>query len=162
MMNALPKNDLRAWLDSRPRSGIGLAYGNAVLGTHFTSRQSTMNTTVLVVDDDEVLGSVLARVLARRGYAVLVADTVAQGLELARQYRPKVALIDLCLPDGSGTELAAQLRGELDDIALILMTAFPLRLKEHPELEADFAGVLIKPLDLADLRHAIEGAASVT
>jgi DNA-binding response OmpR family regulator len=121
-----------------------------------------MSTTVLVVDDDEVLGHVLARVLARQGYAVVVAETVAEGIELAREHRPKVALIDLCLPDGSGTELATRLRAELDDIALILMTAFPLRLKEHPELEADFASVLIKPLDLADLRHALEGAASVT
>jgi two-component system OmpR family response regulator len=120
-----------------------------------------MNATLLIVDDDEVLGAVLARVLTRQGYTVRLAGNVREALEVARDFRPRIALLDLCLPDGTGTELAAQLRAEHEDVALVLMTAFPLRLKEHPELETEFARVLIKPLDIAELRHALEAVASL-
>jgi hypothetical protein len=41
------------------------------------------------------------------------------------------------------------------------MTAYPLRLREHPELAADFARVLTKPLDLAELRRAVEASPAV-
>jgi CheY-like chemotaxis protein len=65
-------------------------------------------------------------------------------------------LIDLCLPDGDGLELARQLRRQHPDLTLILMTAYPLRLREHPERAGVFARVLIKPLDLTELRQAVE------
>jgi cobalt-zinc-cadmium efflux system membrane fusion protein len=118
--------------------------------------------TILVVDDDEVLNQVLRRVLTRDGYGVAEAGSVAQALERAREQRPALGLIDLRLPDGDGVELARQLRQELGHVPLILMTAFPLRLRDQPELAREFAHVLTKPLNLDELRQAIATSLGVT
>ena len=65
--------------------------------------------TILLVDDDEVLSQVLRRVLTREGYTVVQAGNVAEALRAARSNNPQLALLDLCLPDGDGMELARQL-----------------------------------------------------
>jgi two-component system OmpR family response regulator len=117
-----------------------------------------MSRSILVVDDDEVLGDVLSRVLADGRQTIWRAGTAAQALGLARVYRPRLALLDLCLPDGDGIELGRRLRDELPDVALILMTAYPLRLRERPELGAAFDRVLTKPLDLNELREAVDAS----
>src|SRR5262245_133157 len=114
--------------------------------------------TILLVDDDEVLGQVLQRVLARQGCVVVQAGSVAQALQLAREHRPRLGLLDLCLPDGDGVELARSLAAEVGPFPRILMTAYPLRLRDHPELAHDFIRVLTKPLNLEELRHAVEQA----
>jgi CheY-like chemotaxis protein len=121
-------------------------------------QESIMSAAILIVDDDDTLGRVLGRVLTRLGQSVVRATHVAQALQLAREHQPRLALIDLCLPDGDGAELARLLRSESAEMTLILMTAFPLRLREEPELAGRFADVLIKPLDLADLRRVVEAA----
>lgn len=114
------------------------------------------DTTILVVDDDTVLSQVLRRVLSRQGYHLLEAGTVADALRLARERRPDLGLVDLCLPDGDGVELARALQGEGMAIPLVLMTAYPLRLRDQPELAHGFARVLTKPLNLEELRHTLE------
>src|ERR1700736_3571581 len=81
---------------------------------------------ILVVDDDEVLGQVLTRALTREGRTIVPANSMAQALEAARRQRPRLALLDLCLPDGDGVELARKLQAEYPDLPLILMTAYPL------------------------------------
>lgn len=120
--------------------------------------------TILLVDDDEVLRQVLRRVLTREGYVVIEAGSVAEAIECARQHKPALALIDLRLPDGDGVEVAQQLAQHVGRFPLLLMTAYPLRLRDQPELARAFARVLTKPLNLEELRQAIAsslGAAPV-
>jgi CheY-like chemotaxis protein len=117
-----------------------------------------MNAPILIVDDDEVLGRVLGRVLARDGHAVILATDPDQALSLARTHHPLAALVDLCLPGTDGVAVARKLHGEFPGLPLILMTAFPLRLGDHPELGDHFSRVLVKPLELAVLREAIAAA----
>jgi cobalt-zinc-cadmium efflux system membrane fusion protein len=118
--------------------------------------------TILVVDDDEVLNQVLRRVLTRDGYTVVEAGSVAQALERAREQRPSLALVDLRLPDGDGVDLANMLSGQVGRFPVILMTAYPLRLRDQPELARAFAHVLTKPLNLDELRQAIESSLGAT
>jgi cobalt-zinc-cadmium efflux system membrane fusion protein len=123
--------------------------------------------TILLVDDDEVLRQVLCRVLMRDGYAVVEAGSVEEALQRGGEQPPALALIDLRLPDGDGVELAEQLAKQVGSFPLILMTAYPLRLRDQPELARPFTHVLTKPLNLDELRQAIEtslaanGAATV-
>jgi cobalt-zinc-cadmium efflux system membrane fusion protein len=114
------------------------------------------DTTILLVDDDAVLSQVLRRVLTRQGYRVVEASTVADAVEAARKEKPNLGLVDLCLPDGDGVQLARALEQEGPTLPLILMTAYPLRLRDQPELGEGFARVLTKPLNLEELRHTIE------
>jgi cobalt-zinc-cadmium efflux system membrane fusion protein len=113
-------------------------------------------TTILLVDDDAVLSELLRRALTRQGYHVIEASSVADGLRLAREQRPGLALVDLCLPDGDGVQLARGLAHDGQQMPLILMTAYPLRLRDQPELAEGFARILTKPLNLEEVRHTIE------
>src|SRR6266699_105119 len=101
--------------------------------------------TILVVDDDEIVGRVLSRVLIRQGHTVWLAASVAQALLLAETYHPRLALLDLCLPDGDGVDLARRLRQLIPDMAMIFMSAYPVRHRENPELAQGFLRILIKP-----------------
>ncbi len=114
-----------------------------------------MATPILVVDDDEVLGRILARVLEGDGYEVIRAATADQALHLAGQSQPQLALLDLCMPGTNGVELGRLLREQVPGVSLILMTAYPLRLRDYPALAGDFSRVLVKPLDLGALRQSI-------
>jgi cobalt-zinc-cadmium efflux system membrane fusion protein len=113
---------------------------------------------ILVVDDDEVLLQVLSRVLGHEGHTVLQATGTSQALQLAEQLPPRLALVDLCLTDGDGVDLAGRLHARQPDLPLILMTAYPLRLREYPKLRDQFWRVLNKPLDLQALRRAVNDA----
>jgi CheY-like chemotaxis protein len=109
----------------------------------------------LVVDDDKVLREVLTRVLTRQGCPVAAAAGVEEALRLAEQQTFSLALIDLRLDDGDGVDLAERLAARQPGLPLLLMTAFPLQLREHPEISTRFRRVLTKPLDLEELRQAV-------
>jgi cobalt-zinc-cadmium efflux system membrane fusion protein len=113
---------------------------------------------ILAVDDDDVLRQVLGRVLTRAGHTVFAAAGVAQALDVAKQHPPDLALVDLSLPDGDGVELGKQLQARQSGLPLILLTAYPLRLRDNPELARPFARVLTKPADLDELRDAVARA----
>jgi membrane fusion protein, heavy metal efflux system len=116
--------------------------------------------TILLVDDDETLSRVLRRVLTQQGHTVVEAGTVSRALEAARETPPQLGLLDLRLPDGDGVDLARKLTAEGSPFPLILMTAYPLRLRDQPELASQFFRVLTKPLNLLELRQAIDSALS--
>jgi DNA-binding response OmpR family regulator len=67
--------------------------------------------TILLVEDDPVLGTFLADNLAADGYEPVVADTLRDGLRELEYKRPDLAIVDLGLPDGSGLELIERVRG---------------------------------------------------
>jgi two-component system KDP operon response regulator KdpE len=67
-------------------------------------------TTILLVDDDAALLSTLSLNLRARGHEVITADTGEGALEAARSGDPDVVVLDLGLPDLSGTEVLRQLR----------------------------------------------------
>ena len=121
-------------------------------------RIGTMGETILIVDDDDVLGQILSRVLAQQGFTVRRAITAAQALQVGTQWPPRLALLDLCLPDGDGVELARQLQAANGDLVLLLMTAYPLRLRDDSAGAALFERVLTKPLNLQELRQAAAAA----
>jgi two-component system response regulator RegA len=116
-----------------------------------------MKPSILIVDDDVVLGQVLSRVLSRRDDQVFIASNQTEALDLARVHEPRVALLDLCLSDGNGLQLAETLHLEHPNTALILMTAYPLRMREDSQVGRLFSRVLIKPLDVKELRETVEG-----
>jgi DNA-binding response OmpR family regulator len=66
--------------------------------------------TVLLVEDDPVLGTFLADNLAADGYEPVVAETLRDGLRELEYKRPDLAIVDLALPDGSGLELIERVR----------------------------------------------------
>ena len=80
---------------------------------------------VLVVDDEADIRALLAYNLGRAGFDVIEADDGTSALTRAAEHRPAVILLDLMLPDMSGTEVCARLRASrrTADCYIIMVTA---------------------------------------
>lgn len=79
--------------------------------------------TILIVDDDKGHCRNLEDILELEGYAPFTAHSLAEGKEQAKKRRPQVALLDLKLPDGSGTELLGILKRRYPECYCIIITA---------------------------------------
>jgi two-component system alkaline phosphatase synthesis response regulator PhoP len=77
---------------------------------------------VLVVDDEPQIATIAKDYLTRAGFSVTVAADGAAGLEMARQKRHDLIVLDLGLPGLDGLELARALRRE-SDVPIIMLTA---------------------------------------
>jgi len=101
---------------------------------------------VLVVDDDESIREVLTDALTDRGVAVRTAKNGADALEVVKDYRPDLALIDLMMPVMGGTALLEALRNDPRFVSLpiTILTAKILSAEDEQKLKAAGATVEVK------------------
>lgn len=121
---------------------------------------STDAKTVLVVEDDTWIRSLMADLLSGEGYHVLQAPDGKAGMELAQQHDPDVILLDLAMPEKSGLDVLHELKSgkPTRDIPVIVVSAYAMLMMGSDARRAD--GVIQKPFDLADLLAQVEQAAS--
>ncbi len=81
-----------------------------------------MSRKILIVDDDRKTLELIKLYLERDGYQVLVAHDGRQALDLARQRRPDLIVLDLMLPTINGLDICRVLRAE-SKIPIIMLTA---------------------------------------
>src|SRR5260370_30256888 len=93
--------------------------GERSKGAHMSEGQRR---TVLVIDDDARIVSLLRRALAYEGYAVRTALTANAGLESARDEPPDMVILDLMLPDLDGFEVCQRLRSA-GEMPVLMLTA---------------------------------------
>jgi CheY-like chemotaxis protein len=111
-------------------------------------RTATGRRRVLVVDDNEDLALSSSLLLELQGHEVAVAFDGRTALEVAREFRPDVALLDVGLPHIDGYELARRLRGEYGPgVLLIIITAYGSDNPRRQAYEAYFDHHFTKPLD---------------
>jgi DNA-binding NtrC family response regulator len=79
---------------------------------------------VLVIDDERNIRSLVSRVLGQDNIEVHTAATGKEGLELSDQVDPDLALVDLRLPDIDGIQVLRELRTRHPQTAVIMITAF--------------------------------------
>jgi two-component system response regulator ResD len=79
-------------------------------------------TTVLVVDDEQIVREVVCSYLEREGYQTLVAEDGNQARKLLERDRPALVVLDLMLPGTDGLELCRWIRGR-SDLPVIMLTA---------------------------------------
>jgi CheY-like chemotaxis protein len=117
-----------------------------------------MSRRILVVEDHADAGDALAALLGGDGHTVEVAKSGAQALELARRFRPDVALIDIGLPGMDGYELARRLRAlEEAPRHLVALTGYGQARDRQRTREAGFEVHLVKPVDPDDLNQILAG-----
>ncbi len=73
-----------------------------------TSAERATDTSVLVVDDEDLLRSALVRYLEQRGYSVKAARTGEEALEQLRQGQTSLMLLDIRMPGMSGTDVVVE------------------------------------------------------
>jgi two-component system, OmpR family, KDP operon response regulator KdpE len=111
--------------------------------------------TILIVEDDEVLGQVLARVLTFDGRIALHVRTVAEALQQMQAGRPQLVLVDAGLRDGRGLKLAETIRSTEARVPVILLTTHRL---EKSDLPSRGERLVTKSIDLPELRRTIDAA----
>ncbi|HEY2919588.1 MAG TPA: response regulator [Candidatus Binatia bacterium] len=86
---------------------------------------SPIAATILTVDDDPVNRKIIERVLIQDGYRVIEADSGIKALEVLRDVRPDLILLDVMMPGMDGYELCAKLQENADtaDIPVVFITA---------------------------------------
>ena len=111
---------------------------------------------VVIADDESVICMDLREMLNNLGYLVVgEAGDGRSAVNLARELRPDVVLMDVKMPDLDGIE-AAKLLTEERIAPVVLLTAFSLRDLVERAKEAGIVGYLVKPINEADLAPAIE------
>ncbi len=83
----------------------------------------TENHRILIIDDERPVLMTLEALLQRHGYQVDTAPTASQGLKLLKSKSPSLVLLDLQLPDAQGLEMLDQIKTELPDMQVIILTA---------------------------------------
>ena len=106
---------------------------------------------ILVIEDDHKTADIVRLYLERDGYDVSMAYDGARGLELARELKPELIILDLLLPVLSGLEVCQALRRE-SDVPVIMLTAMSA---EHDKIEGlelgadDYVSKPFSPRELA-------------
>ena len=113
---------------------------------------------VLVVDDHEVVREGLVAMLDRRpGFQVVAeAGTVAESIEMARKFMPELVIMDVRLPDGSGIEACREIRAELPQTRVVMLTSYPDEEAVFSAIVAGASGYLLKQVRARDLVAALE------
>lgn len=114
--------------------------------------------TVLIMDDDTDYLEVMAMALGQDSNVILASDGI-YGLELARQARPDVIILDLMLPAFSGVEVIRNLRADAltRETPVIIVTARRCdeRMREFLETDCHASGLLDKTAGVETLRQAL-------
>jgi two-component system, response regulator RegA len=80
--------------------------------------------TLLLVDDDKPFLTRLGRAMEARGFAVTMADTVADGIAEVKKLAPGYAVVDLRLADGNGLDVIEALHEARPDARVVVLTGY--------------------------------------
>ncbi len=115
-----------------------------------------MHKSILVVDDDPKIVEIVSLYLKREGYRVLAAYDGNQALEMAREKKPDLIVLDLMLPGLDGMDVCRLVRDE-SDVPILMLTA---RASDEDKLRGFDVGAddyLTKPFNprelVARVRH---------
>ncbi len=117
-----------------------------------------MHHSILIVDDEAGIRTVLNITLSDMGYSVYVAEHGEQALQIARDARPAIVLTDIKMPGMNGIELLRAIKREHPDIEVVMMTGhgdMELAIKSLKYEATDF---VTKPIDDEALEVALKRA----
>jgi CheY-like chemotaxis protein len=114
---------------------------------------------VLVIDDVRDAADSLRKVLELYGHDVRVAYTGTKAIEVAHQFRPDVVLCDIAMPVVCGYDVAKALREDpaTSGVQMIATTGLGTDTIREKCRAAGFAGHMVKPIDVEELRDLLAG-----
>ena len=119
---------------------------------------STRPLSLLIVDDHEVVRQGLVALLGRRPefHVVAEAGTVAAAVQAAHRFQPDLVIMDVRLPDGSGIEACREIRADLPETRVVILTSYPDEDAVLSAIIAGASGYLLKQVRARDLVAALE------
>ena len=120
--------------------------------------KGAMAKTILIVEDNELNMKLFHDLLEAHGYGTVQAKDGMEVLELAREHRPDLILMDIQLPEVSGLEVTKWLKDdkELKSIPVIAVTAFAMKGDEEKIREGGCEAYIAKPISVKSFMGVIE------
>jgi two-component system response regulator RegA len=114
--------------------------------------------TLLIVEDDRPFRERLARAMQLRGFEVLVAETVREGIAIVKERPPAYAVIDLKLDDGNGLDVVETLHETRPNARVVVLTGFGNIATAVAAVKFGAIDYLPKPADADDIMGALLAA----
>ena len=111
---------------------------------------------ILIVEDEKKLNDILQRSLKAEGYTVDGVLTAADGLEYAKAYHYDLVIVDIQLPDGTGTGLLKRLRESGQSMPILVLTARSDLDSKVENFQAGADDYVVKPVAMAELAIRVQ------
>ena len=117
-----------------------------------------MKNKVLIVEDNELNMKLFDDLLSARGYQTFKTRDGSRVLELARQHKPNLILMDIQLPEVSGLEVTRQLKKEdnLKHIPVVAVTAFAMKGDEEKIRQSGCEDYISKPISITEFIKVVQ------
>ena len=119
----------------------------------------TADRSLLLIEDDALLGEALASAFARRGYAVAVCRSAHEALDRIGEKPPRLAVVDLRLPDGSGLAVLRALQAAHCGTSVVVLTGYANIATAIEAVKLGAKNYLCKPVDADAVLAALVGDA---
>jgi len=110
---------------------------------------------VLLVEDDRPFRERLARAMQARGFDVKIAETVREGIAIAKENPPAFAVVDLKLEDGNGLDVVEVLHEKRPSARVVVLTGFGNIATAVAAVKFGAIDYLSKPADADDITRAL-------
>src|SRR5579872_6750562 len=111
---------------------------------------------ILIVEDEKKLIDILQRTLKAEGYIVDGVHSAADGLDYIKTYHYDLVILDLQLPDGTGTGLLKRLREMGHTMPALIMTARGDLESKVENFQAGADDYVVKPVAIAELAIRVQ------
>lgn len=111
--------------------------------------------TLLLVDDDEIFLTRLARAMEKRGFSVQQAPSVAEARRMVAERPPAYAVVDLRLEDGNGLDVVDALREARPDVRVVVLTGYGAIATAVAAVKMGATDYLSKPADADEVTRAL-------
>ena len=116
---------------------------------------------VLVADDNRDAADSLQRVLALYGHEVRVAYDGASALRIGKEFRPRVAVLDIAMPGSDGYEVARAIRKQQGrEVTIVALTGWGQDADRRRAIDSGFDYHLVKPVDPGKLNDLLAEVAT--
>ncbi len=110
---------------------------------------------LLIVDDDRPWLTRLAKAMENRGFTVLTAETVSEGLAIVRETPPSYAVIDMRLDDGNGLSVIEALHEVQPNARALILTGYGNLASAVNAMRLGAVDYLAKPADADNIYDAL-------
>ncbi|MCJ7616050.1 MAG: diguanylate cyclase [Desulfobacterales bacterium] len=113
--------------------------------------------TILIIDDSKLIAHVAKNILTKQGHEVLLAQDGETGIDIARDKKPDLILLDLILPGMNGYGICERIKNDstIKDIPIIMLTSKAEHADKVRGLESGASDYVTKPFDEGELRARV-------
>lgn len=110
---------------------------------------------ILIIDDEEMIRTILKEILAPEGYEILEAQNGQIGLNLLAQHRVDLIITDIMMPEKNGFETIKELRQTHPKIKIIALTGYGLH-NLPIAFDLGASKIFEKPIKSTELKQAVK------